>query len=305
MGRLILIVTFLVALSSSAEQQTLDFKAKAMQMENVEDVWQEATSQFENGDLDAARVFFKDVISRTSTDSTRSSLDFEARLMMSHVEEQAGNLDLARKWLNSINIHGNSKHYTVQYPDKWQKRLAIENIRLNQTIQREQELKAKKIRAIVILSLVELLLIILFISLYIEKTQAYKVLAKKAEAWAKEAENAKAEPLDEIQQIAIRISEHFESTKCYLTPGFKLDDLVSTIGSNRTYVSRAINSIGPNFSALVNEYRIKEAVRMIEAQPETALDEIAVNCGFNNRKSFNMAFKTYTGLTPSEFKRNR
>ncbi len=60
-----------------------------------------------------------------------------------------------------------------------------------------------------------------------------------------------------------------------------------------------------NFYDYISKYRIEEAKSILSDQSsnKTVL-EILYEVGFNSKSSFNTAFKKYTGVTPSKFKRN-
>jgi AraC-like DNA-binding protein len=55
----------------------------------------------------------------------------------------------------------------------------------------------------------------------------------------------------------------------------------------------------------VNRYRIEEAKRLLTNPPDKKITvlEVLYEVGFNSKSSFNTLFKKYTGLTPSEFKK--
>lgn len=60
-----------------------------------------------------------------------------------------------------------------------------------------------------------------------------------------------------------------------------------------------------HFFDFVNEYRIEKAMELLtdpERKEYTVL-EILYEVGFNSKSSFNTAFKKYTGLTPTEYRR--
>ena len=71
-------------------------------------------------------------------------------------------------------------------------------------------------------------------------------------------------------------------------------------------VSRAINeNTQQNFSEYINGYRIKRAKRLL-IDKEYRLEKIATvayDCGFGNVTSFNLAFKSATQLTPSQYRK--
>ena len=58
-----------------------------------------------------------------------------------------------------------------------------------------------------------------------------------------------------------------------------------------------------NFNAFVNSYRVKEAKEMIQQYPERKILTIAYEVGFNSLSTFNAAFQTYAGITPSDYKK--
>ena len=61
-----------------------------------------------------------------------------------------------------------------------------------------------------------------------------------------------------------------------------------------------------NFSTYINGYRIA-AIKQEFANPKkahTPILTIALNNGFNSLSTFNRAFKSVQGVTPSEFRKN-
>lgn len=93
----------------------------------------------------------------------------------------------------------------------------------------------------------------------------------------------------------------------YRDSSLTLDSLARLLGVNRETVSRSINrTTGKNFTRFLNEYRIKESIRLISARRNYAInfDDLSEQVGFNNRSTFYRAFKQITGLPPGEFKNN-
>jgi AraC-like DNA-binding protein len=93
--------------------------------------------------------------------------------------------------------------------------------------------------------------------------------------------------------------------KLYLEHDLTLQHLTDKLNSNSNYVSRVINErYNRNFSSLINELRVKEARRLL-SEPENnhlTIEAIAHKVGFNSIPSFNIAFKKFTGVSPSFFK---
>ena len=59
-----------------------------------------------------------------------------------------------------------------------------------------------------------------------------------------------------------------------------------------------------NFYDFINKYRIEESKQYLNKSSniKTVL-EIAYKVGFNSKTTFNSAFKKYTDMTPSEFRK--
>ena len=108
---------------------------------------------------------------------------------------------------------------------------------------------------------------------------------------------------DDNDLLFRQITRHFESQKPYLNSELKIVDLCRHIGSNRTYISNAINEYsGLNFSSYVNHYRVEEAKRIMNENPRLSLAEVSELAGFGSVSSFSRAFKSNTGVSPKEFK---
>ena len=82
-----------------------------------------------------------------------------------------------------------------------------------------------------------------------------------------------------------------------------LESIADAAGTNRTYVSSAINTCtGMTVSAYINSYRIKEAIRLMSSRGKAALvKSIADECGFNSTTSFARAFQKETGCSPTAY----
>ena len=95
-----------------------------------------------------------------------------------------------------------------------------------------------------------------------------------------------------------------ETKRPYLRDGFSADELARMAGTNRLYLSKAINfHSGRNFNQLVNYYRIKYAVELMKKDRDLRMNEVAMMSGFHTVVSFNMAFKLNEHTTPSEYAR--
>lgn len=114
----------------------------------------------------------------------------------------------------------------------------------------------------------------------------------------------RAELADELYD---RIYELVVVQKRYKQPNFSASDLAKMLKTNTRYLSAVVNSkFKMNFSCLLNEYRIKEAKRMLADKRYAGknIEEISAMSGFANRQSFYAAFYRIVGITPNEYRKN-
>lgn len=106
-------------------------------------------------------------------------------------------------------------------------------------------------------------------------------------------------------QAAIWTRE-IEAAELWRDPDLTLGSLARTLGTNTTYLSRALNEgLGLTFSAFINSRRVEE-VKLLLADPSVSEDilALALQAGFSSKATFNRAFADLTGVTPSAYRRN-
>ncbi|MDE5796045.1 MAG: helix-turn-helix domain-containing protein, partial [Muribaculaceae bacterium] len=98
-----------------------------------------------------------------------------------------------------------------------------------------------------------------------------------------------------------------ENSREIFDPEFQMARLCAMLGSNTTYVSRAVNSYyGKPFKNVLAERRIAEACRRLDNPVDNAsltIEAICLEVGFKSRSAFSVAFKNVTGLTPTEYRK--
>ncbi len=102
-----------------------------------------------------------------------------------------------------------------------------------------------------------------------------------------------------------KLLTHMATAKPYANSELKLGQLASQIDITPHHLSQLINeSRKQNFSDFINYYRINHAKMLINQQinREEKLINIAYDSGFNNKVSFNSAFKKFTGYSPSQYR---
>jgi len=98
----------------------------------------------------------------------------------------------------------------------------------------------------------------------------------------------------------------FDNEKIYKENDINLDTIAERLNTTRHNASQVINEhFKINFHELVNKYRIQEAKSMLEIDDKHNLNiiDIAYEVGYNNKVTFNKAFKKETNLTPSEYQK--
>lgn len=106
------------------------------------------------------------------------------------------------------------------------------------------------------------------------------------------------------EELRSQLQVLFERDKIYRNSSLSLEDLSEELETTRHNVSQVINEhFEMNFFQYVNKYRIKEAVHIFEESNYNDLKfiNIAYDVGFNNKVTFNKAFKAEMKMTPTVF----
>lgn len=92
--------------------------------------------------------------------------------------------------------------------------------------------------------------------------------------------------------------------KAYTHEQFPLEELASSLYTNKTYLSTFIKEeYDMNFSGWVASLRIDEAKRIMMKEPEKRLQEVAFECGFSSLAYFSSVFSKSEGISPSAWQR--
>lgn len=120
-----------------------------------------------------------------------------------------------------------------------------------------------------------------------------------------EPDKYKSSTLTNLQQeqIITRLKELMERESPFLNPGFSLPDLAQQMNVSVHALSQAINDgLQKTFFEMTAEYRVTAAKKLLLEQAHVKVEEIAEQVGYHSKSSFNVAFKKYTGKTPSEYR---
>lgn len=110
---------------------------------------------------------------------------------------------------------------------------------------------------------------------------------------------------EEMQVLSQHIKTIMDETATICSPDFSAKRLAELAGAKQRDVSTVIKVMyRSNFNRLLNEYRIKEAMRRIGEESKYdnfTIEGLANSVGIKSRTTFIASFKRVTGLTPSEY----
>lgn len=222
-----------------------------------------------------------------------------------------GNVKQAQCYLDSVLT---AYH---EYEDKYNALVILraeqELFETEETLRKQQLLHQQVVIRLTVAALVLLVVTLLFILyLYRKKHAAYHQLVLRMQEWAARekvaipSKSGEAETDDLVLMEAIAGLMETEKIYCHLE--LNAETLAMRLGVSRNAISKAVNSTQQkNFSAFINDYRIREAILLLSdpANDRLTTDAIATDAGFNSRETFYRAFKARTGITPAQFRKNR
>lgn len=93
------------------------------------------------------------------------------------------------------------------------------------------------------------------------------------------------------------------STRAYCHQGITITQVAKQLGTNRTYLSRYINSnYGCNFNTWLTRLRIEEAKNLLVSSPTLTIEKISQQTGFTSKSQFMRNFKAQEGITPGQWR---
>ena len=137
---------------------------------------------------------------------------------------------------------------------------------------------------------------------------------------AGESAASTAQPLDPLAGAAVaidpeeraildRLKQLMETERVYREEGLGVGALATRLSLPEYRLRRLINPrLGHrNFTSFINGYRLAETIAALAdpAQLQVPILTIALDAGFQSIGPFNRAFKAQTGMTPTDFRRER
>jgi AraC-like DNA-binding protein len=109
------------------------------------------------------------------------------------------------------------------------------------------------------------------------------------------------------EELVKRLLAYIAEKKPYLDPELTLSSLAKDLNISRSQLSVIINEgTGDNFYDFINKYRVEQVKKlMVDPQMKNFnMLGLALEAGFKSKSTFNLIFKRFTGLTPTEYRKN-
>ncbi len=115
-------------------------------------------------------------------------------------------------------------------------------------------------------------------------------------------------------KLSVKSKAHFEQLmvlmlvdKAYLNPELGRDLLAQQLGISPSYLTQLVKEHAQkNLATFMNEFRVDEACKMLHDPLFNTYDNLSIGleAGFKSKSAYYTAFKTQTGMTPAQFKKN-
>jgi AraC-like DNA-binding protein len=107
----------------------------------------------------------------------------------------------------------------------------------------------------------------------------------------------------DYQSLFAILDKEIRTQNWYCQPRLTLNQLSDLSGMTTRDISRCINLVaGMSFNDYINQHRIEQIKRALQANDNTNFTDLAFAAGFSSKATFNQSFKKTTGVTPSEFR---
>ncbi|WP_420572175.1 helix-turn-helix domain-containing protein [Kordia sp.] len=133
-----------------------------------------------------------------------------------------------------------------------------------------------------------------------------KLAALKPETTEKVISNEEKTLSEKHQQEFDQIANYILAKQRFLDAKLSLEQLSDELEISSGHLSKLINTCSEhNFSDYINSLRVVQAKELLKDDDfdNYTIVAIGLECGFNSRSTFYTAFKKFTNLTPSEFRK--
>jgi AraC-like DNA-binding protein len=111
-------------------------------------------------------------------------------------------------------------------------------------------------------------------------------------------------PDDLRAQILTALEQYMHEHSPWRASSFNLAQLAEHTGIASHHISQVLNDhLGQSFNDYLNQFRINAICQRLREPHSHNLLDLALECGFSSKSSFNAIFKKYTQQTPSEYRK--
>lgn len=254
-----------------------------------------------------AEIFLKNVL-ETAADNNNIRYCWQIEQFLSNLYETRGDLPEAYCWLKrSISSMNNLVNI-----DKEQ---AFNNLlNLYEKVSLQNALKKKQLGIYLILFICILSMLIVCFVLYqymrqkrlnkelVLRNQEYERKTRMLHRYFNSRQSKDNKSIDE--SLFHKLEKLMREKHIYRLNDVSLDKLASILGTNRTYVSRIINTFaGKTFWDYINMYRIAEATQILsDPDNDIQIKNLYEILGYNSPASFFKVFRKEVGITPSKYR---
>lgn len=137
----------------------------------------------------------------------------------------------------------------------------------------------------------------------IDKKNLFVVIENACNAYVKEKKAFADYTLNENDSIAEKAINYLYQN--YSNSELTLSIMAKQLHVSESYLTRIIKKkTNMNFSELLTKIRMEEAITIILSNCFTSSLEISEKIGYKSQHYFCKVFKTYTGMTPTDYKKN-
>ncbi len=105
------------------------------------------------------------------------------------------------------------------------------------------------------------------------------------------------------EELFEQINQYFKDELPFLNPELRQAHVCEKLGCSTHNFSQVINEkTGGTFNAFLKEHRLMYAENILKTNPMADIKTVFYQSGFNNKTTFNAAFKSKFSCTPTEYK---
>ena len=132
----------------------------------------------------------------------------------------------------------------------------------------------------------------------------FPMMAERQLVLVREAQQLKK--IEDLETKVAPLVEKWIQEKGFCTPELTIKDVAAKIGTNQNYLSQYINNkLGLTFQVWLNTLRIEESKIILTSGTKKSIEEIGTMVGFSQIYNFSRWFRTVTGTTPLQYRKNK